>query len=252
MKLRLRITLSLCFIFIPLILILLLKTFRIPTTGQFLLPIGSGISILTGIGIAFPIMYKFFQGQASTALKERRKPPVVALDTNVLVNAFLYKHPEYTKEPVEHLRDDYEMLKLVRSGEVTGFVPHHCMGEARNVLYSKYRMRPSTVGEFYQDVKNAGVTFSLKRPQRLDERTVQHMSSSQYVHDDDTPITESALRHDCYAIVTDDHRLVKDPAILHYVPILYTRDFIDALDSGDRSRKELEKVAYREFKEHKS
>lgn len=250
MKVWKKITLSLCLIFLSLILFSLLKTFRISPTGQFILTIGSSISLLTGIGIALPIIYKFVQGAISTATERKRRKLVVALDTNVLINAFLYRHPEYTKEPVGLLKDDYEVLRLVRSGEVVGFVPYGCMEEARNVLYRKYRMHPDMIGEFIQDITNAGVTFSLKRPQRWDEQTIKHISSSRYVHNDDSKLTEYALRNYCDAIITDDHRFVKNSTILHYLPILYTRDFLSAFNSGYRTKKELEKVAYQKFKEH--
>ncbi len=251
-----RVVLSIFLVLIALGFIYLLKIYApsISASAQFLLVTGSSSSLIIGFALITPPLYAFlqhwFKGTKPSVITTEEKigrKPVIALDTNVLINAFLYKHPEYVKESKPlYLRDDFDVIELVKSGEIIGFTPYSCVKEARNVLANKYRMNRTTIGKFFEEITEAGIKFSLKRYSPFKQEQIDALSRN-FVHRKDEHLAREALDKYCDAIVTGDRRFVKIPSLVRYIPVLYTQDFLDAIKHGVHTKEELSKESYKKI-----
>jgi rRNA-processing protein FCF1 len=93
------------------------------------------------------------------------------------------------------------------------------------------------VADLYNPLKGRYRAWPRKTLERICEA---------YVEDDaDKSIIREALRHYCDAFVTSDRKLARNPTIVHYIPLFHTKNFNQTIKEGYRTRKQLEKEAFK-------
>jgi hypothetical protein len=196
------------------------------------------ISLVIGTILVFLLIFQIIQ-------KKIGKIPVIALDSNVLIGWFLYRHPEYTKDisyfDLECAKYDNKVIEWIEKKEVRGFVPREWVRQAAYALEEKYKLPKDIVREFEKEVFSK-ITTSSKRKSPFDEKMIKSISEN-FVHRKDQLLVEEALRGYCDAIVTNDKRFVKNPSLLRYIPVLYVEDFVKAVEEGKTTRKQFQKEA---------
>lgn len=181
---------------------------------------------------------------------KRLKKPVAALDVNIILEDFLFRNPRYSKgdQNEEDAVWAKSVVDLIRDNKVTGFVPMEWAKDIQKTLHQKYNVKIRSIEDAMKYMITSGIKFSLKRNAEYTKQIIDAVSSN-FVHKNDSKIIEASISNNVDVLITDDRRIIKNPMVTHYVPILTSRNFVKAYNMGIVNRPQLQQISYNEYLE---
>lgn len=177
-----------------------------------------------------------------------RKVPFVGLDVNILIEDFLYNNPDYIRgnSDLQAYAQANRVMALVKNGRIKAFADYDWVENAKEVLGKRYGVRRGELREFANYINGCGVKFYTKRQPVLSKQVIDGISNHS-VHKNDAKVIKRSLENHLDALITDDKRIVKNPTVLHYLPVLSSKEFLDSYVGKKRTRKEYERISYQNF-----